>query len=225
MCKPSVITIDGPAASGKSTLGALLALQLGYTYFDTGVLYRALTYIALQRNVSTDDPRALAELAYSLTLAVEAPTVDDGRQYTVRADSEDITWHLRGAQVERHVSVVSAYPEVRTALREQQRAIGRQGRVVMVGRDIGSVVMPDADFKVFLLATPEERARRRFEELQRRGRDVDYETVLRDLQRRDTLDKQNTLQPHDAYVLNNDGLNPTDEVGHLMALFERRRCA
>jgi cytidylate kinase len=222
---PSVITIDGPAASGKSTLGELLARQLGYTYFDTGVLYRALTYAAIQRGIPLDAEDALVALAQAIPLAVEPPTVDDGRQYTVLADGTDITWKLRDKAVERQVSIVSAYPGVRTALREQQRAIGRQGRVVMVGRDIGSVVMPDADFKIFLQASPEERARRRYEELQRQGRAVEYETVLRDLQRRDTLDKQNTLLPKDAYVLTNDGLNPADEVGHLMEMFERRACA
>lgn len=222
---PSVITIDGPAASGKSTLGELLARQLGYTYFDTGVLYRALTYIALRRGSPLDIENALVELAQQIALQVEPPTIDDGRQYTVLADADDITWELRGKDVERHVSTVSAYPGVRAALREQQRAIGRQGRVVMVGRDIGSVVMPDADFKIFLQASAEERARRRYQELERKGHAVDYATVLQDLQRRDALDKQNTLLPEDAYVLENDGLDPADEVGHLIEMFERRACA
>ncbi|HEY0737959.1 MAG TPA: (d)CMP kinase [Herpetosiphonaceae bacterium] len=222
---PSVITIDGPAASGKSTLGELLARQLGYTYFDTGVLYRALTYIALQRGTALDSEASLVELAQQLALSVEPPTVDDGRQYTVLADGDDITWQLRDKAVERHVSTVSTYPGVRAALREQQRAIGRQGRVVMVGRDIGSVVMPDADFKIFLRASAEERARRRYEELQRKGHSVDLDTVLQDLRRRDALDQQNTLLPEDAYVLENDGLDPADEVGHLIDMFERRACA
>lgn len=222
---PSVITIDGPAASGKSTLGELLARQLGYTYFDTGVLYRALTYIALQRGTPLDLEDALVELAQQIALHVEPPTIDDGRQYTVLANADDITWELRGKAVERHVSTVSAYPAVRAALREQQRAIGRQGRVVMVGRDIGSVVMPDADFKIFLEASAEERARRRYQELERKGHAVDYATVLQDLQRRDALDKQNTLLPEDAYVLENDGLDPANEVEHLIEMFERRACA
>ena len=222
---PSVITIDGPAASGKSTLGELLARQLGYTYFDTGVLYRALTYIALERSTPLDSEAALVELAHQITLSVEPPTVDDGRQYTVLADTTDITWQIRDKAVERHVSTVSTYPGVREALREQQRAIGRQGRVVMVGRDIGSVVMPDADFKIFLQASAEERARRRYQELQRKGHSVDLPTVLHDLQRRDALDQQNTLLPEGAYVLENDGLDPADEVGQLTAMFERRACA
>jgi CMP/dCMP kinase len=120
---PSVITIDGPAASGKSTLGELLARQLGYTYFDTGVLYRALTYIALQRDVPLDSEELLVALAQQIALQVEPPTIDDGRQYTVLANGEDITWELRDKAVERHVSTVSAYPGVRAALRE--RSAGR----------------------------------------------------------------------------------------------------
>ena len=157
----SVITIDGPAASGKSTLGDMLAQRLGYTYFDTGVLYRALTYLALRHGVPLDAVDDLVALAQRTTIQVLPPTSDDGRQYTVLADGEDITWALRSGDVERHVSQVSAYGAVRDALRDQQRVIGCRGRVVMVGRDIGSVVMPDADFKVFLVASVEERARRR----------------------------------------------------------------
>lgn len=219
---PSVITIDGPAASGKSTLGALLARQLGYTYFDTGVLYRALTYLVLRRGIALDDVAAMVRLAHDVDLQVLPATVDDGRQYTVLADGEDITRQLRSQEVERHVSIVSAYPEVRTALRDQQRRIGLQGRVVMVGRDIGSVVMPDADFKIFLLASPEERARRRYNELRAQGQEVSYESVYRDLQRRDALDRHNTLQPADAYVVHTDGLTPTEVVSTLLAMLEQR---
>jgi cytidylate kinase len=222
MLKPTTITIDGPAASGKSTLGALLAQALGYTYFDTGVLYRALTYLALKNDVALDDVPALVKLAGQMQPDIEPPTILDGRQYTVYVDGQDITWLIRDQAVERSVSVVSAYPEVRTALREQQRVIGRRGRVVMVGRDIGSVVMPDADFKIFLLASAEERARRRYTELSSQGRDVAYETVYDDLCRRDALDAHNMLQPADAYVVHSDGLTPADIVGELLPVLERR---
>lgn len=219
---PSVITIDGPAASGKSTLGELLAQRLGYTYFDTGVLYRALTYLALHQGIALDDVAALVRIARQTDLKVLPPTEADGRQYTVLADDADITWALRDPDVERNVSAVSTYPSVREALLEQQRVIGRGGRIVMVGRDIGSVVMPDADFKVFLLASPDERARRRYAELQAKGKVVEYRTVLHDLQRRDALDQHNTLQPADAYVLDSDGLSPADVVGDLLTALERR---
>lgn len=222
---PSVITIDGPAASGKSTLGELLARRLGYAYFDTGVLYRALTHLALQREIPLNDIDALVGTARETALQVRPPDIADGRQYTVLADGDDITWALRNPEVERSVSIVSSYPPVRVALREQQRAIGQQGRIVMVGRDIGSVVMPDADFKVFLHASPEERARRRYAELQQKGKAIDYDTVLADLQRRDALDQQNTFQPDNALVIHNDGLTPTDVVGELLAVLEQPRRA
>lgn len=222
MHMPSVITIDGPAASGKSTLGERLARELGYTYFDTGVLYRALTSLALQRSVPLDDVDALVRLAQQTEIMVLPPTVDDGRQYTVLADGEDLTPSLRSPEVERNVSIVSAYQPVRTALREQQRAIGRRGRVVMVGRDIGSVVMPDADFKVFLLASAQERARRRHDEMTRKGQQIPYATVYDDLCRRDALDQQNTLQPPTAFVLDSDGLDPGDVLGELLAALRER---
>src|SRR3712207_623057 len=188
---PSVITIDGPAASGKSTLGELLARRLGYVYFDTGVLYRALTLLALRRGVLLDDDSALAELAQAVQLSVVPPTQDDGRQYTVLADNEDVTWALRDVDVERNVSRVAGYPAVRTALRAQQRAIGLRGNVVMVGRDIGSIVMPDADFKIFLEAPLAERARRRHDDLTRRSTHLSLDTVEADLRRRDALDQRN----------------------------------
>jgi cytidylate kinase len=219
---PSVITIDGPAASGKSTLGDMLARRLGYTYFDSGILYRALTYMALQHGVAMDAVADLVALARRSTWTVLPPTVDDGRQYTVLADGADITWALRSGDVERHVSQVSAHPAVRDALRDQQRAIGQQGRVVMVGRDTGSVVMPDADFKVFLLASLEERARRRYAELEEQGRNISYQDVLRDLERRDALDRHNTFQPPDAYVLATDGLTPAGEAELLLAVLHQR---
>jgi CMP/dCMP kinase len=219
---PSVITIDGPAASGKSTLGELLARRLGYTYFDTGVLYRALTHLVLERQIALDDVPAIVETATTARMAVRPPTADDGRQYTVLADDRDITWAIRSPEVERSVSIVSAYPEVRAALRQRQRDIGLQGRVVMVGRDIGTVVMPDADFKVFLLASAPERAHRRHAELESKRRAVSYETVLADLERRDRLDQQNTLQPDDAFVLHTDGLTPADVVGKILSVLEQR---
>lgn len=222
MSMPSVITIDGPAASGKSTLGELLAKRLGYTYFDTGVLYRALTYLVLQQGIALDDIDGIVQIAESTDLSVTPPTVADGRQYTVLADGKDITWALRTPEVERNVSIISGHPAVRAALREKQRAIGRKGRVVMVGRDIGAVVMPDADFKVFLIASAEERAHRRHAELAGKGQHVPYETVFQDLERRDALDRQNTFQPEDAYVLNTDGMTPADVVGKLVSALEAR---
>ncbi len=221
MRAPTVITIDGPAASGKSTLGTLLAQHLNYVFFDTGVLYRALTVVALERGIELDNPVALARLARMTLLEVLPPTEASSYPYAVVADGDDVTMRLRDIAVDRSVSTVSAYPEVRTALREQQRTIGKRGNIVMVGRDIGSVVMPDAPFKLYLDAPLNERAQRRYAELSEQGKMISLATVAEDLQRRDMLDKKNMLVPEDAVILQNAGVDPQEELAHILGLFER----
>lgn len=189
------ITIDGPAASGKSTVGDALAGRLGYLYFDTGVMYRAVTWVALERGIPIEDEAAVTRLAEELLIEVTRPTADDGRQYTVLADGQDITWDIRSAEVNRNVSPVSAYTGVRAALTSQQRRIGRVGGVVMVGRDIGTVVLPSAEIKIYLDASPEERARRRHLENLGLGQPSDYQHVLAELKRRDRIDSTREASP------------------------------
>ncbi len=205
MQKASRIAIDGPAASGKSTIGKLLADRLGYLYFDTGVMYRAVTLASLGRGIPIADEAAVTRLAEALRIDVMRPTVPDGRQYTVLVDGVDVTWEIRRPEVDANVSPVSAYPGVRAALTAQQRRIGAAGQVVMVGRDIGTVVMPDADLKVYLDATVEERARRRYSEIVARGEAADYDAVLAAMRRRDRIDSTRTAAPlraaADAVVL------------------------
>ncbi len=200
----SIIAIDGPAASGKSTIGQLLAQELGYIYFDTGVMYRAVTLIALERNIPIEDEPTVTRLAEAVQIDVLTPTKADGRQYTVLADGADVTWAIRTPAVERAVSPVSAYPGVRRALTQQQRRIGLNGRVVMVGRDIGTVVLPEADLKIYLDASVEERARRRKHECEEHGQVIVYEQVLDSMKRRDQIDSQRAsapLRPADDAVL------------------------
>ena len=199
---PSTIAIDGPAASGKSTVGALLALELGYVYFDTGVMYRAVTWEALKRHVPIADEKAVMALSQSLHIEVTAPTQDDGRQYTVYADGVDVTWNLRCSEVNQNVSPVSAYAGVRQALVQQQRRIAQQGRIVMVGRDIGTVVLPEADLKLYLDAKVNERARRRHKEIvRRRGepgsqpQEQAYQGILEAMVRRDDIDSSRKVAP------------------------------
>ncbi len=210
MTTPHTIAIDGPAASGKSTLGKLLADHFGYIYFDTGVLYRALTYVALEQAFDLADAAALAKLAQTTSFEVLAPSVADGRQYTVMANGHDITWPLRAANVERNVSQVAAHPAVREALRDIQRQIGKAGHVVMAGRDIGAVILPDAQLKIYLDASVEERAQRRAQELNARGRPISYSEVLADLSRRDAIDSANTFLAADAITIPTDGRSPED---------------
>jgi len=223
--RPSIIAIDGPAASGKSTIGALLAQRLGYLYFDTGVMYRAVTWIALRDGVPIEDEEAITRLAEHLHIDVQPPMVDDGRQYTVLADSGDITWDIRRPEVDRTVSPVSAYPGVRRALTAQQRRIGQRGCIVMVGRDIGTVVLPEADLKIYLDASVEERAHRRYRELLGRGQNVPYEKVLADMRRRDRIDSTRPTAPlrpaDDAIIVDTTGLSIDEVLGHVLALVER----
>jgi cytidylate kinase len=222
LTQPSTIAIDGPAASGKSTIGALLAERLGYLYFDTGVMYRAVTWVALDCGVAVEDEDAVTALAQRLRIDVVRPTVEDGRQYTVLADGEDVTWEIRRPEVERGVSPVSAYPGVRAALTTQQRRIGRQGRIVMVGRDIGTVVMPDAELKIYLDATVDERAGRRYREVIDRGEPADYDAVLAAVRRRDEIDSSRALAPlavaEDAVLIDTTPLGVDQVLERVLAL-------
>ncbi len=212
---PNVIAIDGPAASGKSTLAKKLAEDLGYLYFDTGVLYRAVTYLVLRNKIPTYDELAVTRLAEQSSIDVTSPTVDDGRDYDVWVAGQDITWAIRQPEVEAEVSQVSAYAGVRRALTAQQRRIGQRGRVVMAGRDIGTVVLPEADLKIYLDASVEERARRRFIELQQRGEKLSYEEILTAMKARDRIDSNREIAPlrpaEDAIILNSDNI-PIDRV-------------
>ncbi|NWG18849.1 MAG: (d)CMP kinase [Chloroflexi bacterium] len=222
MPAPLIITIDGPAGAGKSTLGEHLARRLGYLYFDTGVMYRALAWAALHRHVDPADAEATAALARTLDIQVlPAGAAADGRQYTVLVDGADVTWELRRPDVERVVSVAARHPAVRTVLRARQRAIGNRGRVVMVGRDIGSVVMPDAPVKFYLNASIDERARRRTVEIQSRGGASDIQHIRNEIMRRDELDRHVSAPAADACIIVSDGLTP-EQVADLAMSYIRR---
>jgi cytidylate kinase len=222
MTIPDTITIDGPAGAGKSTLGELLARRLGYLYFDTGVMYRALTWAALGQSVDPGDEMAAAALARDLDIDVEPPTVADGRQYTVRVDGQDVTWDLRRPEVDQQVSRAARHPAVRNILRARQRAIGMRGQVVMVGRDIGAIVLPEARLKIYLEASLHARATRRAAELRARGFDVDLAALEADLARRDALDQHVMTPAPDALVLSNESLLPSEEVDFILARLAER---
>ncbi len=212
---PNIIAIDGPAASGKSTLGRRLADSLGYLFFDTGVMYRAVTWGALQRGLEINDEAAVTNLAETARIDIRPPTREDGRACDVLLDGVDITWETRRSDVEANVSPVSAYRGVRQALAAQQRRIGLRGRVIMVGRDIGTVVLPEADLKIYLDASAEERARRRYQEILQRGGQADYGQVLDGVRKRDEIDSTRAVSPlrpaGDAVILDSEKLN-ADEV-------------
>ena len=219
---PSIIALDGPAASGKSTLGRTLADSLGYLFFDTGIMYRAVTWIALQRDMNLRDEAVITELAQKAQIDICPPSKADGRACDVVIGDKDVTWDMRDGQVDANVSVVSAYAGVRKALSEQQRRIGLRGKVVMVGRDIGTVVLPEADLKIYLDASAEERAMRRFNEIVARGDQADYDEILRKVIERDRIDSTRAVAPlrpaDDAVIIDSDKMSAEQVVDQVMQL-------
>jgi CMP/dCMP kinase len=219
---PSIIALDGPAASGKSTLAKTLADSLGYLFFDTGVMYRAITWIALQHDMDLRDEASITELAQKAQIDIRPPSKADGRACDVVIADKDVTWDMRGEDVDANVSVVSAYAGVRQALSEHQRRIGLRGKVVMVGRDIGTVVLPEADLKIYLDASAEERAKRRFDEIIARGDKADYNEILKKVIERDRIDSTRAVAPlrpaDDAVIIDSDKMNAEQVVARVMEL-------
>ena len=215
---PIRIAIDGPVASGKTVVGMELARRLGCAFLDTGLMYRAVAWAALERGVDVSDESAVAALAGRL----EMRPLDDASGRLL-ADGEDVTDYLRLPQVERVVPGVAAMPGVRVALIARQREIAAQASVVMVGRDIGSVVLPDAHPKLFLTASVETRARRRHEEQLRKGAASCLEEVAGNIERRDRLDAGQSSPADDATKVETDHMSIEDVVALAMRLAEGRR--
>ncbi|RIL11179.1 (d)CMP kinase [bacterium] len=222
--RPRTIALDGPAASGKSTVGARLAGRLGMLCFDTGLLYRALTVLALRAGVSADDAAALAALADTAAIDV---VPDPGHRLGCRVTSrgDDVTDALHGPAVDAAVSAVSGHAAVRAALLGAQRRVAEHTAVIMLGRDIGTVVLPDADLKVYLDASPPARARRRYRERLALGEPAVYGDVLRATLERDARDAGRSIAPlavaPDAVVVDTDRCDVESVVAHLAALVAR----
>ena len=219
---PSIIAIDGPAASGKSTLGLRLAHALGYLFFDTGVMYRAVTWLALERGMNLNEEDAVTSLAEKAHIDVAPASTSDGRACDVIVEGKDITWETRLPEVDANVSMVSAYRGVRSALSQQQRRIGQRGKVVMVGRDIGTVVLPEADLKIYLDATAQQRATRRYHEILLRGGAANYDEILSKVIERDHIDSTRDVAPlkaaDDAVIVDSDQMNADEVFEKVLAL-------
>lgn len=217
-----VVALDGPAGAGKSTAARLLAERLGYVLVDTGALYRGVALAAQERNVSWDDGPGLGALVDALALSFERADAGASR---LHIDGIDRSGEIRTPQISTGASRVSRHPEVRTALLGLQRRLGEQGRVVLEGRDIGTVVFPDAEVKVFLTASDEARAKRRYSELQAAGHEVEFADVLADLRERDKRDSERDVAPlraaDDAIVLDTSDLDLDEVVERLCAIVAR----
>ena len=221
---PFVVAIDGPSAAGKTAVGTRLAKRFGCTFLDTGVLYRAVALRALERGISAADAAGLARLARGVEVIVREPEDESGEVWRVWLGGRDVTEAIRSADVDARVSQVAAHPEVRSALIPAQRSAAGPGCAIVAGRDIGTVIFPDAAVKIYLDASPEERARRRARQLGRRAGAVDVREAI---DRRDEADRSRSVAPldagPDAEVIHTDGLDLDEVVDRVWALVERRR--
>ncbi len=219
-----VIAIDGPAGVGKSTTSRELARRLGYTLVDTGALYRGVAFAARERGISWADEAAVAAVCGEIELGFASQ--DDGTPRLL-IDGIDRGDDIRTPEMSSGASQVSAYPGVRSALLGIQRRLGAEGGVVLEGRDIGTVVFPDAEVKLFLTASAEERARRRVKDLESRGIEVDYDELLAQIQARDEADSTRAIAPlrpaEDAVILDSTSLDMDAVVRHVLELVESFR--
>jgi len=220
------IAIDGPVASGKTSVGFSLAERLGYLFLDTGVMYRAAAWAAVNAGLDIHDEQAVSDLTENIRIEIEKPSVDDGRSNDIFVNGQDVTWEIRKDYVNNNVSQISTYKQVRRVLTEQQRQFGQKGSVVMVGRDIGTVVLPDADLKIFLVASAEERARRRYEEDVKRKGQADYQQILDNMIQRDEIDSSRKVAPlvaaEDAVEVVTDGKSKEAVVEEIYQLALQR---
>jgi cytidylate kinase len=216
--KKLIIAIDGPAASGKSSVAKLLARRLNYLYIDTGAMYRAITLIALRSHVDLKDQQAISKLLEDCDIQV-------GKEF-IFLNGEDVTSAIRSNAVTEHVSLISSYPKVREVMMSKQREIGKDGGVVMDGRDIGTYVFPTADIKIYQTADAETRALRRYQENRVHGREMSLEEVHQDIVRRDKYDSTREFAPlkkaNDAVLMDTTSMSVEDVVSKILDLVKNK---
>ena len=223
--KKITIAIDGHSSCGKSTMAKELARKVGYVYVDTGAMYRCVTLFALRHQLFAADGSVMEE-----QLREAMPEIDidqrliDGKTTTF-LNGENVELEIRGLEVSNHVSPIAAIPFVRTALVAQQQKMGREGGIVMDGRDIGTTVFPNAELKIFVTASAEVRAQRRYDELQQKGMPADYADILKNVQERDYIDSHREVSPlrqaDDALLLDNSHMTIDEQNAWLMEQFEK----
>jgi cytidylate kinase len=224
--KALVVAIDGPAGAGKSTVAKRIADALGYLYIDTGAMYRAATWLVMRENVNLMDLEGIVRLVSGAKIELKLQETADGQTTRVLVNGEDVTREIRTQQVTRLVSPVSAVPGVRQHLVAQQQEMAERGGVVMDGRDIGTVVLPKADIKIFLTASPEIRAERRLKELNEMGEEAQYASLLAEIKDRDRQDSTRLVAPlrqaQDAIPINTDNLAVDQVVERILNLCRRQ---
>ena len=217
------VAIDGPASSGKSTISKLIAKENHFVYLDTGAMYRVVTLAVLRNNISLDDYEAIEKLVQTIEIGF---SMQDGKQ-SVFMNGEDVTDEIRSVEVTRNVSAVSALKEVRTRLVHLQQEIAENHSIIMDGRDIGTVVLPQAEIKIFLVASVEERAKRRFIENQEKGIEMSYEELVEDIRRRDHIDSTRKESPlrkaEDAIEIDTTTMTIEDVVKTVTALIQKNQ--
>jgi CMP/dCMP kinase len=219
--KKLVIAIDGFSSSGKSTVAKTLAKKLGYIYIDSGAMYRCVTLYALRYNLIGDDFFEKQKLINQLSkIDINFKYNSDTRKYESFMNGENVEREIRGLNVSDFVSLVSTVKEVRQKLVKKQQEMGKKGGIVMDGRDIGTVVFPNADLKIFMKAKPETRAQRRYNELKNKGEKIDYKKILENVKQRDHIDSNREQSPlrkaDDAVELDNSNMNPEEQLKWVM---------
>ncbi len=218
------IAIDGPAGAGKSTIAKMIAEKLNILYIDTGAMYRAITYLALQNDIACTDEKALSKLAQESEIMLIRSC--EGKQLVVCNDV-DITEEIRDPEISNNVSLVARHEGVRKELVKKQQNLARQHDVIMDGRDIGTVVLPDAECKIYLTASLEERASRRYKEIRTKGYRESYEDIKKDLEERDFLDKNRDVAPLrpalDAVVLDTTNLSQEQVVSAILKIYQQKK--
>jgi len=228
--KKIIIAIDGTSSTGKSSIAKKLASKIGYTYIDTGAMYRAVTFLALKNNVFMPDGTINEELLESLLkeAKIEFRLNATTNQSETYLNGENIERDIRGMEVSSHVSPIATIPFVRQQLVLQQQSMGKTGGIVMDGRDIGTVVFPQAEMKIFMTASPEVRAQRRYKELQEKGIPASYDDILKNIHERDYIDSHRTVAPlkqaDDAYLMDNSYMTFDEEMDVLMKIFKDKVC-
>ncbi len=223
MEKPIAIAIDGPAAAGKSTVAKIVASKLSYVYIDTGAMYRALTYRALQQDESLDDEKAMYQLLQNTT--IDLVQTEEGQ--VVKLDGADVSLEIRNQEVTSNVSIVAQHGSVREEMVNRQRQLAKKRGVVMDGRDIGTHVIPDAELKIFLIASVEERAERRHKENQEKGFSSDLEKLKDEIRKRDQLDSEREVSPllkaDDAIEIDTTSLSIHEVAGKILSKIDAKK--